>query len=109
MPSTGKIVPAFREARDVHGFKTIFGDDASIQPGKLQELMLHETAVSWLRLRLARSVPPKPWLETREGYARRLKACCGEINEKLDVRGLCHALLPRVDALVEAEGGRLRH
>ena len=31
------------------------GNDASVQPGCLQELMLHETAVSWIRVRLART------------------------------------------------------
>ena len=71
--------------------------------------MLHETAVSWIRLRLARSVPAKAWEETREQYTARLKEVCREINDNLDVEGLCRALLTRIDKLVENGGDRLPH
>ena len=54
-PGNGHITPAYKEALRQHKFKAALGDDASAQPGNLQELMLHETAVSWIRLRLARS------------------------------------------------------
>ena len=75
----------------------------------LQELMLHETAVSWIRLRLARSVPAKAWEETREQYTARLKAICREINDTLDVEGLCRALPAPIAKLVERQGDRLDH
>ena len=107
VPSTGRITPSYKEALSRCRFKAMFGDDASAQPGKLQEVMLHETSVSWLRLRLARSVPARPWLETRTEYEARLKSCCDNINEHLNVEGLCRALISRIDALVNAEGGRL--
>ena len=33
----------YKQALRDHSLKTIHGDDASAQPGKLQEVMLHET------------------------------------------------------------------
>ena len=84
-----------------------WGDDASEQPGELQELMLHETAVAWCRYRFARCVPPRPWLETSADYGRRLKAVVADINRCLDVDQLCRELPSRVSLLLAAEGGRL--
>ena len=71
--------------------------------------MLHETAVSWLRVRLARSVPKKAWEESRAGFTSRLKAACREINEELNVDGLCRKLPERIQGLVDAKGDRLPH
>ena len=68
---------------------------------------LHETAVSWIRLRLAATVPSKPWLETRGEYAGRLRRVVDDINMNLDVEGLCKGLLKRLDLAIEAEGGRI--
>lgn len=83
------------------------GDDASEQPGELQELMLHETAVAWCRYRLARCVPTRAWLESSAEYARRLKGVVADINRSLDVEQLCRDLPSRVSQLIEAEGARL--
>ena len=69
------------------------GDNASAQPGHMQEVLLHETAVSWIRLRLAATVPSKPWLETRGEYASRLRRVAGDIHANLDVEGLGQGLL----------------
>ena len=71
-------------------------------------MMLHETAVSWMRRRLARTLPAKPWEETRQEYASRLKACCDEINRDLDVGALCRAFPRRIQNLVKEKGGRLK-
>ena len=84
------------------------GRDARAQPGGLQELMLQETAVSWLRVRLACSAPQRSWEETREQFRARIKRCCEDINNALDVVGLCNAFPKRVAAMKEAEGRRLR-
>ena len=84
------------------------GSDAREQPGSLEDLMLHETAVAWLRLLLARSTPARPWQETREDYATRLRGACGHANEKYDVTGLCQELPQRLQKLVDQEGDRLR-
>ena len=60
-----------------------------------------------MRLRLARSVPAKPWEESREAYTARLKRVCEEINSTLDVEGLCRAFLQRVEKLIAKKVGRL--
>ena len=83
------------------------GDDASLQPGALQEVMLHETAVAWCRYKLARCLPARPWLETPEEYRSRLKAVLAEVNANHTVEGLCKELPARVAKLILAEGNRL--
>ena len=97
----------YKAALKEHRFKAALGDNGSVQPGNLQELMLHETAVAWIRVRLARSVPPSPWEESREAYGARLKRVCEEINATLDVDSLCRNFVKRVDALVANKGERL--
>ena len=69
----------------------MMGDNASAQPGHMQEVLLHETAVSWIRLRLAATVPSKPWLETRGEYASRLGRVVDDIHTSLDVEGFARA------------------
>ena len=71
--------------------------------------MLHETAVSWIRVRLARTVPRKAWEKTRDAFITRLKDVVREVNETCDVDGLCRALPKRIAELVDAEGDRLSH
>ena len=66
-----------------HGFKSMMA-----QPGHMQQVLLHETAVSWIRLRLPATGPSKPWLETRGEYASRLRQVGGDINMTLDVDGV---------------------
>ena len=104
---TGVITGGYKQALADHGFTAALGDDASVQPGNLQELMLHETAVAWIRLRLSRTVPAKPWEETRVAYATRLKDICADINANLDVDGLSRAFKKRAQELVKRNGGRL--
>ena len=71
---TGGITPEFKAALADHGLRAVMGDDASQQPGSLWEMMLHETAVSWIRRGLTWTLPPKPWEETPTEFARRLRA-----------------------------------
>ena len=85
------------------------GCNAAKQPGSCQDLMLHETAVAWLRTRLATSTPTKCWEETREQYGLRLKRCCEEVNKDCDVEGLCKQFPKRVKLLKEKEGDRLKY
>jgi len=103
-----QITGAYQQALRDHRFKAALGDDASVQPGNLQELMLHETAVSWIRLRLGKTVPAKPWEETRAEYAARLKMICEDINSNLEVEALCRGFQKRIQKLVDREGGRLK-
>ena len=74
----------------------------------MQEVVLHETAVAWVRQRLAASVPARCWEETRAAYRARLKKCCDDINASCDVEGLCREFPKRLQLLHDANGGRLR-
>ena len=98
----------FKLALAEHCFTAMLGEDGSIQPGRLQELMLHETVVSWIRNRLAKSVPTRAWEESRDAYTARLKACGEDINRTCRLDDLCHAFPHRIDTLVDRQGGRLR-
>ena len=107
-PGTGRITAEFEEALQESGLKAFWGEDASAQPGQLQEIHLHETAVSWLRHRLTTSTPASAAKETREEYTARLKACCADINATCDVDALSRSFPKRVQLVVDAEGGRIR-
>ena len=85
----------------------MMGDDASLQAGDAQDMMLHETAVAWLRKRLALTLPPKPWLESREAYGARLKAEAAFVNGHYNVDGLCKDFPPRLDAVIAKYGDRI--
>ena len=73
----------------------------------MQEVMLHETAVAWIRHRLTQTTPPQAWRETRLEYEARLKRVVADINATADVEGLCHGLPKRLDKLISSGGGRL--
>ena len=106
-PDSGQITREYKQALAENGLRSFMGDNARTQPGRMQDLLLHETAVSWLRHRLERTLPNKCWEESREEYGRRLKRCCEEANKECDVEGLCHGLTKRMKKLEEAEGDRL--
>ena len=101
------ITPEYESALHQHGLRAFFGRDASIQPGSLQEIMLHETAVAWMRDRLTKSAPRNSWQESVGEYGARLKACATFINDNYDVAGLCHALPQRLAELDRCRGDRL--
>ena len=69
--------------------------------------MLHETAVSWIRLRLAKTLPRRPWEETLDAYHARLTECVAHINASYDVSGLCRELPERLQKLESLDGDRL--
>ena len=64
--NSGKITGGFQAALQENNLKTYYRDDAGQQPGNLQEVLLHETAVSWIRRREALNRMTKPWEETPE-------------------------------------------
>jgi hypothetical protein len=107
-PGTGGVTPEYKNALHNAGLRAFMGDDAAKQPGHLQEVLLHETAVSWLRVRLQLSLPRQPWTETREQHGDRLREACRYINANHDVEGLCRALPERLRQLIERKGDRLR-
>ena len=79
----------------------------SSQPGNLQDFLLHETAVAWIRYREKKSKPKVPWEETPAEVGQRLRAICQDINDNLEVDDLCRRFPKRLQALVDAKGERL--
>ena len=108
-PNSGAITTEYKQALADNGLKAFMGNKAVKQPGSMQDFLLHETAVSWLRHRLAQSTPKKCWAETRQDYGRRLKRCCEEVNKDLNVEGLNKQLPKRLKLLKDNEGGRLKY
>ena len=109
LPNSGAITPEYKEALAGNGLQAFMGDDAARQPGSMQDFLLHETSVSWLRHRLAQSTPKKCWAETRSEYGRRLKRCCEQVNKDLDVEGLSKQLPKRLKLLKDKLGDRLKY
>ena len=108
-PNSGVITPKYKQALADNDLQAFMGENAIQQPGSMQNFLLHETAVSWLRHRLAQSTPKKCWTETRPEYGRRLKRCCEEVNTDLDVEGLSNGLPKRLKKLHDKGGDRLRY
>ena len=71
-------------------------------------MLLHETAVAWVRRLLATSAPPAPWRETREAFGERLREVARRVNEQHNVAGLCRELPASLSEVVLKEGDRLR-
>ena len=106
--ATARITQEFNDALRAHGLRAFMGQDARQQPGSLQEVMLHETAVAWLRSLLSQSTPRAPAEETRDAYLTRLRAACAHVNDNFDVAGLNRELPGRVQQLLELNGDKLR-
>ena len=47
-------------------------------------------------------------MESREGFAARMKRIVTGINKDYDVEGLCRELPVRIAKLIEKKGGKLR-
>ena len=103
----GQITNKLKAALQEHSLKAFYGDDASAQPGNLQEVMLHETAVSWIRYRETQTRPRQPWLEQVSEFSTRMRGICQDINDNLDVEGLCWALPKRLQKLKDSKGDRI--
>ena len=107
--NSGRIMGDFKAALQANNLKTYYKDDAGLQPGNLQEIMLHETAVSWIRRREALSRVTKPWEETPEQFATRMKRVAREINDTSNVEGLCRSFKQRLQKLVDRDGDKISH
>jgi len=105
----GKITPEYKAALTEHGLEPYYGDDASIQPGNLQEVLLHETAVAWIRAREPKTRPVQPWTVTPEGLGKRLREICKDINDNCDVEGLRRKLPKRIQKVADNLGDRINH
>eukprot|EP00973_Karenia_brevis_P075966 10553652-Karenia_brevis.AAC.1 len=104
VPVTGKMTEEYARALHTHGFQAFMKSDASAQPGELQDMMLHETAASWLNFLMVKSTPKHPEDETVEELGERLKEAARYINEHYDVAGLCKELPQRARALKAVKG-----
>ena len=107
-PGSGRVTSEYKTALAVDGLRAFMRDDAKVQPGKLGDLMLHETAVSWIRERERKTLPKRPWEETPEQFATRLKGVVADIDAECDVEGLCRKLPGRVQELYEKKGRKLK-
>ena len=85
----GKITPKFKEALTRNRFKAYYGDNAKAQPGAMHELMLHGTAVSWIRYLEEQTRPREPWTESVSEYASRMEGIA------VDKSTTCAELFPR--------------
>ena len=103
----GKITAQFKEALRRNGLKAYYGDNAKAQPGAMHELMLHETAVAWIRHEEGKTRPKEPWKESVVEFGSRMKAIAMDLNKRHNVDNLCKALPKRVEMLIDAEGDRI--
>jgi hypothetical protein len=107
-PFTAKITKKYKAGLESVGLKPFMGDDASEQPGTMGDLMLHETAVAWVRLKIGRSTPAQPWLETPEQFKARMQQVCREVNAEYEVENLCRELPSRLKDLKDRGGDKLK-
>ena len=105
----GNITPHYADALKSHGLRAFMGACAKEQPGDLKDVLLHETAVSWLTNRLTVTLPAEPWDETVPQFSERLRMACEYVNKYYDVEGLCRSWPTRLEELRKTEGDRLRH
>ena len=70
-------------------------------------MMLHETAVAWVRNREKVTQPRHPEKETPEEYWARLCGIAQFINANYDVESLCRELPQRLQKLVDRGGDRI--
>jgi len=107
----GDIVPAYRAALRAGGFRPFAGDQADWQPADCPGVLLHETAVGWIR----QFFKKHPFSRSRslDSNVARVKTlmatCVAHINAKHRVCDLCSSFPRRLGALVEGEGERLKH
>ena len=100
---------AIEEAVGKAGFKLFWGPNAKRQAADLGDVLLHETAVSWVRARLQRLKPDGcPWEETREQWVARLRKVVRAVNKECKVNDLCCAFPTRMQELKANGGDRLR-
>ena len=105
----GTITGDYESACREHGFKPWAGTNSKrgprAQPPDLADVLLHETAVSWLRSQEEQTRPAKPWEESPCELEERLQLAVRWVNQKYDVRGLCRGLPDRLHTLANVTRG----
>ena len=108
VPRTGQATGPYAEAVEQKGFRLYGGVDNRAQPADLADVLLHETAVSHVTKRIRATRPRNPWLETREDFTSRMRRIVANVNQCVDLVGICCEYLTRLEALVDKKGDRLR-
>ena len=102
---TGDYEAACREG----GFRPWAGTNAQkgprAQPPDIGDVLLHETAISWLRREEEKTRPGRPWEETPEELNERLQAAVRHVNSSFGVCGLCMEFPQRLHMLVNTTHG----
>ena len=110
-PSSGTINPGYFAALKEHGFTPWAGEHSKWQPPDLPDVLLHETAVSWVRKYLKQH--PVKLMPSMDENIRRvtsvLQEACLHINTHYEVDDLCNSLPDRLNLLKEKEGERLKY
>ncbi len=88
------------------GFRPFAGDFAAEQPPDIPDVLLHETAILWVKLRESKTKPQRPWEESREAFTVRMRGIAQEVNAHCDVEGFCKGFVKRLKQVVELKGGR---
>ncbi len=88
------------------GFRPFAGDFAAEQPPDIPDALLHEAAISWVKLRESKTKPQRPWEESCEALTVRMRGIAQEVNAHCDVEGLCKGFVKRLKQVVELKGGR---
>ena len=108
---SGHVTRAYDCAARRCGFKLFWGADAKQQAPDMPDLLLHETAVSWLRgvLRKTKPVVP-PWRESPAQWSRRMMDAVAVVNDGTkDVDGLCMQFVDRLEECLAKRGARLSY
>ena len=82
---TGRVTAELAAVLEPTELELFWGADAHEQPGYCADVLLHETAVAWIRKGLSASVPRLPWKETRAQYSMRLRDVVAAINRRHNV------------------------
>lgn len=109
--STGHITKDYAQALHQHGFRAFAGADASKQPPDLPDLLLHETAVAWIKGYLKKHpFSRRGSLDQQQVKLEKvLRDCTAFINANYDVQGLCYSFPQRLQKMVDKKGDRLKH
>lgn len=110
-PSSGTINPEYLGALGEQGLTPWAGDHSKWQPPDLPDILLHETAVAWIRKFLKQH--PVRLVQSVEENVNRvrtvLEEACEHINTHYEVDDLCNSLPDRLKALVASGGERQKH
>ena len=109
----GGITGDYEAACNHHGFTLWAGHNANVgprsQPADIADMLLHETATSWIRAGLAKTGASlrEPWTETPVEFGARMSEVIQTVNATCDVSGLCMQFPKRLLALIKTKGDRI--